>query len=164
MAHEHKNRPEDTLNWTKIYLEPHDHRIYYVNIDLRHQYGIAAPESQTFLRAKRPQLRRARRNGCFRRLLLWLTALFSSYRRSSENIANNPFPPLPDDMEDQFDPESEERQQMLQPEIYGGSSGTEGDIELGEFHGNEQAVALELTPIALSKEKAGNSKKKTTIV
>ncbi|CAH3192609.1 unnamed protein product [Porites evermanni] len=30
-------------------------------------------------------------------------------RRSSENIANNPLPPLPADMEDQFDPESEER-------------------------------------------------------
>ena len=160
----YQNRPEDTLNWTKIYLEPHDHRIYYVNIDLHHQYGISAPESQTFLRGKRPQLRRARRNGCFRRLLLWLTALFSSYRRSSENIANNPLPPLPGDMEDQFDPESEERRQMLKPEIYGGSSGSEGDIELEEFHGNEQAVALELTPIAHSKEKAGNSNKKTTIV
>ena len=154
----YQNRPEDTLNWTKIYLEPHDHRIYYVNIDLRHQYGIAAPELQTFLRAKRPQLRRARRNGCFRRLLLWLTALFSSYRRSSENIANNPFPPLPDDMEDQFDPESEERQQMRKPEIYDGSSGIEGD------NYNEQAVALELTPTAHSTEKAGNSKNKTTIV
>ena len=95
-----------------------------------------------------------------------MTALFSSYRRSSENIANNPLPPLPDDMEDQFDPESEERRQMLKPEIYvyGGSSGSESEIELDEFHGNEQAVALELTPIAHSTEKAGNSKKKTTIV
>ena len=102
--------------------------------------------------------------GQFYRNLLWLTVLFSSYRRSSENIANNPLPPLPGDMEDQFDPESEERRQMLKPEIYGGSSGSEGDIELEEFHGNEQAVALELTPIAHSTEKAGNSKKKTTIV
>ncbi|CAH3022541.1 unnamed protein product [Porites evermanni] len=84
-------------------------------------------------------------------------------RRSSENIANNPLPPLPGDMEDQFDPESEERRQMLKPEIYGGSSGSEGNIELEEFHGNEQAVALELTPIAHSTEKAGNSKKNTTI-
>ena len=73
-------------------------------------------------------------------------------------------PPLPDDMEDQFDPESEERQQKQKPEIYGGLSGSEGDIKLEEFHGNEQALALELTPIAHSKEKAGNSKKKTTIV
>ena len=66
-------------------------------------------------------------------------------------------------MEDQFDPESEE---MLKPEIYiyGGSSGSEDDIELDELHGNEQAVALELTPIAHSTENAGNSKKKTTIV
>ena len=96
--------------------------------------------------------------------LIWLASLFSSYRRSSENIANNPLPPLPGDMEDQFDPESEERRQMLKTEIYGGSLGSEGDIELEHFHGNEQAVALELTPIAHSTEKAGNSKKKTTIV
>ena len=66
----YQNRPEDTKNWTNLYLEPHDYRIYYVNIDLCHQYGIFATESQTFLRAKRPQRRRARRNGCFRRLAL----------------------------------------------------------------------------------------------
>ena len=35
-------------------MEPHDYRIYYVNIDLRHQYGISVIESQTFLLAKRP--------------------------------------------------------------------------------------------------------------
>ena len=35
---------------------------------LRHQYGISVAESQTFLRVKRPQRRRTRRNGCFRRL------------------------------------------------------------------------------------------------
>ena len=44
--------------------------------------------------------------------LIWLTALFSSYRRSSENIANNHLPPLPGDTEDRFDLESEERQQV----------------------------------------------------
>ena len=64
----YQNRPEDTENWTNLCLEPHDYQIYFVNIDLRHQYGISAAESQTFLRAKRPQRRRARRNGCFRRL------------------------------------------------------------------------------------------------
>ena len=31
-----------------------DCRIYCVNIDLRHQYGIPVAESQTFLLAKRP--------------------------------------------------------------------------------------------------------------
>ena len=36
------------------------------------QYGISSPESQTFLCAKRPQRQRARRNGCFRRLLTTL--------------------------------------------------------------------------------------------
>ena len=40
--------------WTNLYLEPRNYRIYYVNIDLRLQCGISPPESQTFLRAKRP--------------------------------------------------------------------------------------------------------------
>ena len=62
-------------------MEPHDHRIYYyVNIDLRHQYGISTPESQTFLLAKRSQRRRARRNGCFRRLPMW-SRFKSQFRR-----------------------------------------------------------------------------------
>ena len=47
--------------------------IYYVNTGLRHQYGISAAESQTFPRAIRPHRRRARRNGCFRRLQRWLS-------------------------------------------------------------------------------------------
>ena len=64
----YQNRPKDTQNWTNLYLEPHDYRVYYVNIDLRHQYGISAAESHTFLRAKRPQRRKVTRNGCFRRL------------------------------------------------------------------------------------------------
>ena len=64
----HQNRPEDTQNWTNLYLEPHDYRIHYVNIDLRRQYGISVAESQTLLLAKRPQRRRERKNGCFRRL------------------------------------------------------------------------------------------------
>ena len=67
----YQNRPEDTQNWTNLCLEPHDYRIYYVNSDLRHQYGISVAESQTFLRAKRLQRRRARRNGCFRRLFTY---------------------------------------------------------------------------------------------
>ena len=50
----YQNRPEDTKNWTNLYLETHDYRIYYVNNDLRHQYGISVAESQTFLLAKRP--------------------------------------------------------------------------------------------------------------
>ena len=39
-----------------MHLKPHDYRIYYVNIDLRHQYGISVAESQTFLLAKRPSV------------------------------------------------------------------------------------------------------------
>ena len=64
----YQNRPEDTQNWTNLHLKPHDCRIYYVNINLRHQYGISAAESQTFLRVKRPQRQRARRNRVFCRL------------------------------------------------------------------------------------------------
>ena len=64
----HQNRQEDTRNWTNLCLEPYDYWSHYVNIDLRHQYGISVAESQTFLLAKRPQRRRARRNGCFRML------------------------------------------------------------------------------------------------
>ena len=30
-------------------MESHDYRIYYVNIDLRHQHGTSAAESQTSL-------------------------------------------------------------------------------------------------------------------
>ena len=45
----YQNRPEDTKNWTNLYLEPHDHQISYVNIDLRHQYGISAAESQRLI-------------------------------------------------------------------------------------------------------------------
>ena len=37
-----------------INVEPHNYRIYYVTIDLRHQYGIFAAQTQTLLRAKRP--------------------------------------------------------------------------------------------------------------
>ena len=53
----------------QIYIwNPMTTELYHVNIDLCHQYGISVAESQTFLRMKRPQRRRARRNGCFHRL------------------------------------------------------------------------------------------------
>ena len=78
----HQNRLEDTQNWTNLCLEPHDYRIHYVSIDLRRQYGISVAKSQTFLLAKRPQRRRARRNGCFRRLLSLLS--ISVYPKSRE--------------------------------------------------------------------------------
>ena len=52
----------------KFGWNPHDYWIYFVNIDLGHQCGISVAESQTFLGAKRPQPKKARRNGCFRRL------------------------------------------------------------------------------------------------
>ena len=50
-----------------------------MNFNLRHQYGIFVAESQKFLHAKRPQLRRARThwNGCFRRLDTMIFNTFS---------------------------------------------------------------------------------------
>ena len=67
----YQNRPEDTQNWANLFLEPHDYRIYYVNNNLRHQYGLSAAESQMvlFLCLKLPPRRRVRRNRCFRRLV-----------------------------------------------------------------------------------------------
>ena len=41
----------------------------YVNIDLRHQYGISVTESQMFLLVKGPQRRGERKDGCFHRLV-----------------------------------------------------------------------------------------------
>ena len=58
-------------------MKPQDYQIYNKNIDLRHQYEIFVAESQTFLHGKRPQLRRARRNGCFRRLDTMISHTFS---------------------------------------------------------------------------------------
>ena len=57
---------DDTLD--SFYI---NHPGFYGIIDLRHQYGISAVESQTFFRAKRPQRRRARR-----------TAVFAGYKKS----------------------------------------------------------------------------------
>ena len=78
-ANEHntlQNWPGEMLNWRNLHWEPHDYWIYYVNIDLRHQYGISIAESQTFLLAKRPKRWGARRNSCFHRLDLWLGVQF----------------------------------------------------------------------------------------
>ena len=53
---------QEKQDQTNLNLEPHDYRIYYVNIDLRHQYGISVAELQTFLLVKRPQQQGVRRN------------------------------------------------------------------------------------------------------
>ena len=45
---------EKHKNWTNFNLEPNDYWIYYVNIDLGHQFGIFVTELQTFLLVKRP--------------------------------------------------------------------------------------------------------------
>ena len=70
-----------TQHFTKIDQKTrnigHDYWIFYVNIDLRHQYGISAAELQTFLHSKCPQLRGARRNGCFRGLLSRVESLIT---------------------------------------------------------------------------------------
>ena len=45
---------QEKQNRTNLHLEPHDYRINYVNIDLRHEYGIYAAKAQTSLIVKRP--------------------------------------------------------------------------------------------------------------
>ena len=64
-------------------MEPHDYWIYYVNINLRQQSGISVTETQTFLPAKRPKRRGARRNCCFRRLA---RPLFSTIRACARAV------------------------------------------------------------------------------
>ena len=66
------NRPGETENRTNLHLDPYDYFIYYVNVDLRHQYGISVTEAQASLMAKRPWRREAMRDGCIPRLIdLW---------------------------------------------------------------------------------------------
>ena len=60
-------------------------------IGLRHRYGISAAESQTFLLAKRPRRRRARRNGCFRRLTTLWTSRYIERCQTEETEARNAF-------------------------------------------------------------------------
>ena len=58
------NQPGETQNQTNLHLKPHDCRIYYVNIDLRHWYDISVAELQRFLLVKCSQRQGARRNDC----------------------------------------------------------------------------------------------------
>ena len=52
------NLPGETENQTNLHLEHHDYRIYYVNIDLRRQYGISvAKSSETSLAARSKEKR-----------------------------------------------------------------------------------------------------------
>ena len=62
---------------------PRLYQIYYVNIDLRHQYGIKVAESQTFLRAKRAKRRGARWNGWIRRIAGWPLAFHAGVFRGA---------------------------------------------------------------------------------
>ena len=50
--------PGETKNQTNLHLEPHDYWIYYVNIDLRRQYGISVAKSgETSLAARSKEKR-----------------------------------------------------------------------------------------------------------
>ena len=69
LADEHNTLPKSTRRNVKLnkfaFETQRLYQIYYVNIDLYHQY---VTESHTFLLTKRCQWRGVRRNGCFRRL------------------------------------------------------------------------------------------------
>jgi len=56
---------------------------------LRHQFGISFAESQTFLRAKRPHRRRARRNRCFRRLDMHMLRVLTSVAWIASCLTNS---------------------------------------------------------------------------
>lgn len=66
-------------------------------------------------------------------------------------------------MENQPEPESDEGQQMLEPEYNGSLSGNESGIDLEEA-GVEQVAAVELRPIAHSTGKARDSSYRNTFV
>ena len=72
-------------------------------------------------------------------------------------------PPIPRDMENQPEPELDERQQMLELEDNGILSGNESGIELEET-GVEQDEAVELRPISHSTGKARDSSYRNTLV
>ena len=62
----HQNRPGEMQNWKNLHLEPHhNYWIYYVNIDLCHQYGISVADHR---RSSSQNAFSARRNSCF----IWL--------------------------------------------------------------------------------------------
>ena len=60
---------------------PHDYRIYYVNIDFRHQYGISLSRRRSSSRNVL-QRRGARRNGCLCRLLTFEPHSFPDFSQS----------------------------------------------------------------------------------
>ena len=72
-------------------------------------------------------------------------------------------PPVPRDMENRLEPESDEGQQMLEPEYNSSLSGSESGIGLEEA-GVEQAPAMELRPVAHSTGKARDSSYRNTLV
>ena len=52
------NLPGETKTQTNLHLEHHDYQIYYVNIDLRRQYGISVAKSgETSLGARSKEKR-----------------------------------------------------------------------------------------------------------
>ena len=52
----YQNRPGETWNWTNLNLEPNAYRIYYVNIDLRHQYQHPPCETSSAARCEEKRL------------------------------------------------------------------------------------------------------------
>lgn len=50
----YNNRLRETINGKKFKLEIHDYKIYYVNVDLYHQYGISVVEAQVSLLQNAP--------------------------------------------------------------------------------------------------------------
>ena len=77
-----------------MHLEPHDYRIYYVNIDLRHQYGISVAELQTFLLAIRPISGDERgETSAVRRLVIGVLSVYGTLRNDYSQLSLRPLGP-----------------------------------------------------------------------
>ena len=75
----YQNRPGETLNWTNLRLEPYHYLIYYVNIDLPHQYGIIFLSLSRRRSSSRtvPHRRWAGRNVCRSKATMYQVVIFS---------------------------------------------------------------------------------------
>ena len=72
-----------------MHLERHDYRIYYVNIDLRHQYGISVPESvPPGERSPAARSKEKRLYSQFKLLFLLMLTAFTSLVRVLKKLIN----------------------------------------------------------------------------
>ena len=100
----HQNRPEDSQNWTNLYLEPHGYRIRYVNIDFASsvwnlcRWVADVPPPETSPAAKSEEKRmfsQAREKGVFHKIpafpVMSLTKILETFIRSFSSSFNRKY-------------------------------------------------------------------------